>query len=113
MGNCVGAKFLVSQNDAKFSRDEVDKEPKALSSVDDKIDSLVRQLIRQQKLQGSWYLANTCSGHKVKIVVTKEQLQLLMRKAEELKQRRVVLHSGRKLGTNKRWQPSLEPIPEL
>ncbi|GFP80501.1 hypothetical protein PHJA_000193500 [Phtheirospermum japonicum] len=78
MGNCIGAKF------------KGDKEMK-----DEKVyEGLLHQLMKQQSLQPP---LESCSGHKVKIVVTKKQLQLLMRKAE----------------TRRKWRPSLATIPEL
>lgn len=135
MGNCIGASFALSHNGKKVGPDEGDKELKALATVDGKIGSdpssglggaplpltavpksgevycLIPQPIQQHSLQGPLAVAESCNGQRVKIVVTKKQLQLLMKSMEELRLRHIVLQSTGRRGL--KWRPSLATIPEL
>ncbi|KAL2473543.1 Uncharacterized protein Fot_49279 [Forsythia ovata] len=52
-------------------------------------------------------------GRRVRIVVTKKQLELLIINAKKLKSRQIALQSFRVRGVCKKWRPSLATIPEL
>ncbi|KAF9679416.1 hypothetical protein SADUNF_Sadunf06G0012900 [Salix dunnii] len=56
----------------------------------------------------------TCAGRKVKIVVTRQQLELLLRNSKQLKLRGIAVQFSESFKEGKRkWQPSLVTIPEV
>ncbi|KAL1563038.1 hypothetical protein AAHA92_05547 [Salvia divinorum] len=91
MGNCIGV------SDKKLCRRKLS----LWSSRKDEIEILIQKrgsnLIRIRK--------------RVKMVVSKKQLQRLMASVEEVQLRRMVLQSL--LRRSRKWRPSLAAIPEV
>ncbi|KAI8001459.1 hypothetical protein LOK49_LG09G00058 [Camellia lanceoleosa] len=56
-------------------------------------------------------VGNSCRGRKVKIVVTKEQLELMVRSVE-CQSRKVAIQSSLGRKECQKWRPSLATIPE-
>ncbi|KAJ6380642.1 hypothetical protein OIU77_029524 [Salix suchowensis] len=55
-----------------------------------------------------------CAGRKVKIVVTRQQLELLLRNSKQLKLRGIAVQFSESFKEGKRkWRPSLVTIPEV
>lgn len=111
MGNCIGSESAFSHNEKKVSLEQGDKEFKAAKIVS---TLPLAEILKSGEVYGlipQPMEQFDCNGQRVKIVVTKKQLQLLIKSSEELKSRLIVLQSIRK--KVKKWRPSLATIPEL
>lgn len=76
---------------------------------------LVPPLVKPKSLKVSSKLANqaTCTKKKVKIVLTRQQLDLLLRNAEFKSKGVAVQFSGSFSEPSRKWQPSLATIQEF
>ncbi|CAK7323310.1 unnamed protein product [Dovyalis caffra] len=77
---------------------------------------LVPPLDQPCRLEVSSKLAGqeTCTGRKVKIVVTRQQLELLLRSSKQLKSKGITVRISESFKEgDRKWQPTLVTIPEI
>lgn len=122
MGNCIGSEmfpsldgeeeeFEVTNFSNNFSR-------KALVTNDSKPESGEVYCLVPEKVEHCGFrlsqgaAGNRCGGRRVKIVLTKQQLEHLVRSMKGLQQIRAH-QSLRTREQRQKWRPSLATIPEL
>ncbi|CAI9756680.1 unnamed protein product [Fraxinus pennsylvanica] len=127
MGNCLGTDFVKSHkrirphggeeeevealcNGNKIGQDShLCKKASALPSKTELEEDHILELIQHCSPPD---VAEDCNSQRVKIVVTRMQLELLIRSGVELHLRRISSKS-RVRRTCKQWRPCLATIPEL
>lgn len=110
MGNCIRATYSHIQEDEVAKVFPSKKKFFSLSK-------LCRRRLASSRTEETELLIKKRGGHslglpeRVKIVVSKKQLERLIGSVEEVQLRRMMLESL--LRRAKRWRPSLAAIPEL
>ncbi|KAL2495626.1 Uncharacterized protein Fot_39383 [Forsythia ovata] len=134
MGNCIGTEFVKSHkkirpdggeeevealcNGNKNGQDsQLCKEAQALPSKTElestKMDDRILRMIQRCSPETPADVAEDCNSQRIKIVVTRKQLELLVRSGVELHLRRISTIQSRVRRTCKKWRPCLATIPEL
>ncbi|KAG8385874.1 hypothetical protein BUALT_Bualt03G0090500 [Buddleja alternifolia] len=121
MGNCIGTVFALSHNHEKVPPNDNEADMKASAELCEAplslaailrsgdVYRLMPRMIQQSSLQST---PENCNGQRIKIVVTKKQLQLITRhRVELIRMRHIAVQPLVRRG--KKWRPPLSTIPEL
>lgn len=110
MGNCIGIAF---SKHIKVIPDEDQAASMKIAPLPLGAMLKVPHKVQQQMLQMSHKVVaeQECDGKRIRLVVTKNELELLKRSAGDLQLRHAMLESILRKG--KKWKPSLSTVPEL
>ncbi|KAF3616539.1 hypothetical protein FXO38_34497 [Capsicum annuum] len=101
MGNCI--------NIGKTRVLSFDEEDELLEET-----AICSQEVRKLTSAEVYYLRDSCKSQRVKIVLTKEQLEIFLNDIKDLQSGKIVRSTrGRRRKRSKKWRPCLDTIPEL
>lgn len=109
-GKCVRTEFVKSHKRIRPHGGE-EEEVEALCNGNKTGEDFQRHK-KALALPSKTDVAEDCNSQRVKIVVTRKQLELLIKSGVELHLRRIS-NQSRVRRTCKRWRPCLATIPEL